>query len=486
MKTKTVALPSIFEIGPLLTKEIEPIISYYLNGIRNGFSGYQKILNDLQKMLYSLRRCDNLKFRDYLEYVDFFDNKQEISLLSIKRGLSEVEFRQLINDFSKEVVFDVDSWMKDFCVSQNITTVDGSIYVSFALRSDLSQSDIIKANNAIPGLFDFLLSKIGNNVENYLYWNNEQASKINIETDVFKALALMEPTKQAFGEIAVFPWNHSHPTRVIEVQTEYARRTGYFFSTVDRSIIKTDVPRDAEVFSIYGISFIDRDYTYQDFNGNKKKLMVNSAYKNYVHRLLVFRNVYSYISIHSRLSESNKVEISLLIRDFWTKKIPKEDVAKRLEEIGLEQELLERFKDVVFEGPEDCKTFFGIQSFYPEVDALENGGLAYFISRNMVNRMLERTDLGQMSYHEAIEFIKLKSTKVLRMMLCEKYDLSDLFIRDRKFFGNRIVSVSAKEKYRSLFFDLWNAKNLTEAREARDKILATFVELYQTGELYGE
>lgn len=518
-----------------------------------------KKIIDIEKMANKMKRCDNISFKSLLEEFDKFDDKQEITFLSLRRGFSPDFIKQELN---KSTMYDdrvIESWISMCCLEKDVSTRQGNIYEIVALRNDLDEEAIKIADSLIPGAYKKFVRTFGQ-VENYLYnrGNVQGKDRLNIEIDVFDVLANFYPADNSLNEVPFVSWNHFHTTGIkdgLEIPERY-KSTAYFFSISDINIISGDVPKyaflriglkqkqseeirellrqngtldnnyrvnpsinffddkidlnlgeeyskykedvieiligfknplrmDAEVFSSLGIGFIDNSYSYIDVNGELTQLHVTEPYKEYVNRLLVFRDVYSYITKNSTLKELGKiVEVSLLIRNFWTENISKDVIVERLKEIGLEQELVEKFKNEEFEGSEKWKTFFGIQGYYPELDALERGHLSYFVSRSIINRMIERTELGKMSYYEAIEFIKLKSTKLLRMMLCEKYDLSDLFIRNRKFFGNGIVSEAAKTKYIPLFKELWDATNLTDARIARDNILKAFDELYQKGELY--
>ncbi len=484
MKYKTIAVSSYSRIGLLLSNEIQPIINFFQEQISAGKSVFQQRLNELEKMLNGLKRCDNFLFRDFLAKVDSFDNRQEISLLSIKRGFSLVQFRQDITSFSSPVSADIDSWINEFCITQNIANSKGDIYEVCTLRSDLNEDDLKRADALIPNLYDFLLKETGE-TEDYLYWDEgEHSSKLDIYVDVFKALTLSEPVHPAFGQKAIFSWNHTHPTRIEEVQTDYSKRSGYYFSNADLNIVKDDVERNAEVFSAYGISFIDRDYTYLDLQGNSTRLQTSSGYVNYVHRLLVFRDVYSYLSKESSISDANKVQVAFLMTRNLVNMNSINEILSSLKDLGLENSLVDKFLNNISDVQSESGTFFGMHSSYPEVEALKRGQVSYFINRSKINRMMERTELGNMKYQEAIEFIKLRSSKVLRLMLCEKYDLSDLFIRDRRFSGHKFVSASAKKEYIPLFNELWNSKNLTEARTVRDKIFKVFDDLYKAGKLY--
>ncbi|MDD4526480.1 MAG: hypothetical protein PHF25_00410 [Candidatus Margulisbacteria bacterium] len=487
MNAKIISLAYPSGIGSLLDQELKPIINFFQEQISIGNSVFQQRIDELQKMLKGLRRCDNLIFRDFLSTVDMFDDRQEISLLSIKRGLSIVEFRQYISDFANLSSIDIDSWVNDFCITQDIVNSDGNVYKACTLRSDLSEDDLSRADTLIPELYNYLLNII-EETEDYLYYREDiNESKINIDTDVFKALILSEPVKPVFGQKAIFSWNHTHPTRSQEVQSRYSKRSGYFFSVADLKVVN-EVERNAEVFSAYGASFVERDNYYEDINGNKAKLTVSPQYISYVARRLAFLDAYRYISKVSKLSSNVLISVALEIANYYVGNRKQEDVQGLLEKYNLEPELIEKFKKKVFDSGEtsELNDFFGMHANYPEVAALKEGHVSYFVNRSMINRMMDpkRTELGDMKYHEAIEFIKLRSSKTLRLILCAKYDLSDLFIRDRKFLGNRIVSVSAKQTYMPLLKELWNSKNLTEAREARDKILKAFYELDKSGELY--
>lgn len=515
----------------------------------------------INKMAKQLTRCDNLSFQQLYNFFDKFKDKQEVTFLSLRRGLNVEFLKKKLNE-GKMLDDDViDAWISVCCLEKEGSDSQGNRYALVALRNDLDEEAIKKADSLVVGAYCDFVEKYGK-VENYLYHRDKVLGKdrMKIEVDIFDALSKFYPEDNMFDEVPFVSWNHFHTTEIkdgLEVAERY-KSTAHFFSVTDVDMISGDIANhafleiigitqrqsveireilrangildnnyrindsidlyddkidlklgekyskyqksiietlkgflnplrmDSEVFSSLGIGFIDNSYSYIDVNGAQKQLQVNASYKTYVNRLLVFRDVYSYLSRHSKLQESGKVDASLLIRDFWMKNISKEETAKGLERIGLEQELVERFRNDSFEGPEQWRTFFGIQRYYPELDALKRGHLSYFVSRSRINRMLKETDLGRMQHHEAIEFIKLKSTKLLRMMICEKYDLSDLFIRDRKFFGNRMVSVLAKNKYKPLFRKLWNATSLNEAREARDNILKVFDDLYKSGELYGD
>ncbi len=476
------------KIGSILNSYLQVLSSYYENEVTNGAQKQKHIgiRDGLHEMTKKLLQLNNLTFQEYLQEVDKFDDKQETSLLSIRRGLNPNILKIIVRNNGVIADTVLNKWISICCLNKEIVNLQGDRYVLVALRNDLDEQGLQTAEELVPGAYDRVFDKYGTS-EDYLYVrdNISGEERKRIETDLVNSLVLFEPSSADFTEAPFYSWNHSHPTDIpdgVEVMEKF-KSNAHFFSEKDLGIINS-VRSFAEVFSTLGIAFADRLVSYIGLDGNENLLQISSGYKKYVNKLLVFRDAYDYISRKSKINESNKVRVALLLTSNWINMNPRDEIVASLKQLGLEQSLLDKFKNGVCEGPAQWRTFFGIKNYYPEIDALSKGHISYFVSRSRLNRMMERTELGNMKYQEAIEFIKLRSSKVLRLMLCEKYDLSDLFIRDRRFSGHKIVSASAKKECIPLFNELWSSKNLTEARTARDKILKAFDDLYKSGKLY--